>query len=156
MLLDRKVRAMALFPHCGLFSYSFNEPKVTIWLGPRKCCRVCIWDCSYTLMPNFGEQALAHLQHWRGALTMKKQKQQHPGAAQQQLSTKATLGYPSSECFFGVDVQNMQYRRKSRGTGPTLPALEDARSCATAPRPTPPGLPRPGLTGGRRSKRSPA
>lgn len=70
---------------------------------------------------------------------MKKQKQQHPGAAQQQLSTKATLGYPSSGCFFGVDVWKMQYCRECRGTGPTLPALEDARSCATAPRsPHPP------------------
>lgn len=66
---------------------------------------------------------------------MKKQKQQHPGAAQQQLSIKAALGYPSLGCFFGVDVRKMQYCGESSGTGPTLPALEDARSCATAPRP---------------------
>lgn len=24
---------MALFPHCGLFSYSFDEPKLRVWLG---------------------------------------------------------------------------------------------------------------------------
>lgn len=25
--------AMSLFPHCGLFAYSFNEPKARLWLG---------------------------------------------------------------------------------------------------------------------------
>lgn len=81
---------MALFPHCGLFSYSFDEPKVSVWLrlgrvdgklsgeylgmGFKLPCQTSAnrrWPLSSSV-----------------TVPPQKQKQQHPRATQQQLPVR--------------------------------------------------------------------
>lgn len=150
---------MALFPHCGLFSYSFDEPRVRVWLGLVRVDGK-LSDEYLGMGFKLSCQTSAN-RRWPPSSSVtvppQKQKQQHPPATQQQLPVHVLADSAGILREFGVSgfsfpmklcVEAQRGRRSAESGSGTERTLRASPARGDAPEPgcdipTPPRTPRP-------------